>query len=412
MIAADRSITTDPADLSQDRIKVAVRASRGILMAALLCYLGVTVLNILSAQPSPPALSLGLSALPVVFLLQLLHSAPAGGERPLRLRILGLAGQGILSYAPLIWFGVDWGAMAGFFAASLLLLLPRRVGWSLYALVTLSMAATGYLHHLDVVDTVYMAESTALTGLVVYGLSRLVSQVVQLHRARLDLARLAVANEQLRFSRDLHDLLGYSLSAITLKNELINRLIPINPARASQEVGEVLVISRQALADVRRVASGYRSMSLTAEVASAKSVLTSAGVAAQVELDEEVNSLDPAVATVIATVVREGVTNLLRHTEAQNCRITARVSDGVVRVVMINDGLVAGYRDTSPHSGSGLSNLRRRLEGLGGRLVVETQRQNGPGGDRFQLVAEAPGDPPTAPHRGAAESSAVEPLSP
>ncbi|MGW4564621.1 sensor histidine kinase [Streptomyces sp. NPDC004561] len=374
-------------------------------MAALLCYLGITILNLLSEHPDPHRVVVGLSSLVLVFLLQLVHSAPDAGAAPVRRKVLTLTAQGVLSYLPLLWYGLAWGAMAGFFAGSLLLLLPPRWGWTLYGITTLSLLAPGIHDGRGVIDLAYMCQTTALTGLVVYGLTRMESLVAQLHRARTDLARLAVTKEQLRFSRDLHDLLGYSLSAITLKNELIHRLIPAHPVRAREEVDEVLLISRQALADVRRVASGYREMSLTAEVASAESVLAAAEVSVEVELDDSVGSLGVQTSTVFATVVREGVTNLLRHTKASYCRISARVTGGVVRLTMVNDGLVTGTAEPSPHSGSGLGNLQSRLEALGGSLTVEN-RSAGDGDEVFfRLVAEAPA-------RGAAGDDGEEPFSP
>ncbi|MGW2825811.1 sensor histidine kinase [Streptomyces sp. NPDC001443] len=370
---------------------MATRTARGILVAALVCYLGITFLNILSERPNPFHLVLALICLVPVFLLQLVHSAPRISEARMRTKMLTLGVQGVFSYLPLVWLGIPWGAMAGFFAGSVLLLLPARTGWTLYGLTALSLLIPGLLNHRSAVDLVYMCQTTALTGLVVYGLSRLTSLVDQLHRARADLARLAVSNEQLRFSRDLHDLLGYSLSAITLKNELIHRLIPANPVRAREEVDEVLVISRQALADVRRVARGYREMSLSSELASAESVLAAAAVSVTVDTHDAIERLGVATSTVLATVLREGVTNLLRHSKASYCRISARIEDDLVRLTIVNDGLVLGNHVPSQHSGSGsgLGNLERRLRDIEGRLIVR-RFPDGCDVDVFRLTAEAP----------------------
>ncbi|MGA5806999.1 sensor histidine kinase [Streptomyces cellulosae] len=368
---------------------MATRTARGVLVAALVCYLGITFLNILSQKLGPSDLTLALVCLSLVFLLQLIHSAPSVSRRPTHSTRLTLLLQGVLTYLPLFWFGVTWGAMAGFFAGSLLLLLPARLGWTLYGATTLSLLVPGLLDDRSVVDMLYMCQATALTGLVVYGLSRLNSLIDQLHRARADLARLAVSNEQLRFSRDLHDLLGYSLSAITLKNELIHRLIGTNPCRAREEVDEVLVVSRQALADVRRVARGYREMSLRSELTSAESVLTAAGVSVTVDAHQDMERLGPASSTVLATVLREGVTNLLRHSKASYCRISARIEGDHVRLVIVNDGLRHAQEGASPHSGSGLGNLARRLEDIGGRLTAR-RSVDGSHENVFRLTAEAP----------------------
>lgn len=368
---------------------MARRTAQVILVAALVCYLGITFLNILSQQLHPYELALALICLVPVFLLQLLHSAPSSSGLRVRTKLLTLTAQGILTYLPLIWFGVSWGAMAGFFAGSVLLLLPARAGWTLYGLTTFSLLIPGIANDMGVVDLVYMCQTTALTGVVVYGLSRLTGLVDQLHQARADLARLAVSNEQLRFSRDLHDLLGYSLSAITLKNELIHRLIPVNPFRAREEVDEVLLISRQALADVRRVARGYREMSLSSELTSAESMLTGAGVSVTVDTHDAIERLGQATSTVLATVLREGVTNLLRHSKASYCRISVRIEDNLVRLTIVNDGLVVGNHVPSPHSGSGLGNLEMRLEDIGGRLIVRRSPEDSDL-DVFGITAEAP----------------------
>lgn len=368
---------------------MATRTARGVLVAALICYLGITFLNVLAQKLDPLGLVLALVCLVLVFVLQLVHSAPSSAKAPMRTRVLTLVVQGVLSYLPLIWFGVSWGAMAGFFAGSVLLLLPPRAGWTLYALTTLSLLIPGIVNERGIVDLVYMCQTTALTGLVVYGLSRLTSLVEQLHRARADLARLAVSNEQLRFSRDLHDLLGYSLSAITLKNELIHRLIPANPYQAREAVDEVLAISRQALADVRRVARGYREMSLSSELTSAESVLGAADVSVAVDTHDAIEGLGTATSTVLATVLREGVTNLLRHSRASYCRISARIEGEVVRLTIVNDGLVSNHQVPAPHSGSGLGNLERRLDDIGGRLIVR-RLPDASDVDVFRITAEAP----------------------
>jgi two-component system sensor histidine kinase DesK len=130
----------------------------------------------------------------------------------------------------------------------------------------------------------YLTASTFDTGLVVFGLSRLSLVIRYVHAARGELAQLAIVRERVRFSRDLHDLLGYSLSAITLKAELARRLVSANPGRSRDEIAELLDIARQALADVRTVSSGYRNISLSKEAASVASLLTTAGIDTQVEI--------------------------------------------------------------------------------------------------------------------------------
>ncbi|WP_405796258.1 sensor histidine kinase [Streptomyces sp. NBC_01506] len=361
----------------------APRLSRMILLAALLCYVGVTMLNIVSSQVSGLHEIGALLCLVVIFVLQLVHSRPGANAAPARWKLLTLGTQAGLTYLPLLVFKAQWGSMAGFLAGSILLLLPPRPAWTLYGAVGLSMLAPPLLTERSTVDTFYFVQSTLLTGLVVYGLTRLVDVIHLLHETRGELTRVAVTKERLRFARDLHDLLGYSLSAITLKGELIHRLLPAHPARARTEVEDVLAISRQSLADVRGVASGYRDMSLRDEIDSAESVLNAADVTVGVRI--RIGAVGQALDTVLATVLREAVTNVLRHSHASHCEITADHDGELVRLSVSNDGVLPDYRDPSPHSGKGLGNLEVRLNAVNGRLTVERRDDA-----TFRLTASAP----------------------
>ncbi|WP_326700528.1 histidine kinase [Streptomyces sp. NBC_01754] len=361
----------------------APRLARAILLAALLSYLAITVINILSTELGPLATATAFAGLASIFALQLGHSRAGANRAPLGRRSLTLGAQCLLTYLPLVTFHAQWGAMAGFLAGSLLLLLPPRVAWPLYALVGLSMLLPPVLEGRPLVDSVYLCQTTLLTGVVVYGLSRLAELIRILHETRDELARMAVSKERLRFARDLHDLLGYSLSAITLKSELIHRLITVHPARATTEIEDVLAISREALADVRTVASGYRDMSLRDELASARSVLNAAAV--EVRADVRLGTVSRPVDTVLAAVLREAVTNLLRHSKAEHCDITAVQERGRVRLSITNDGADPDYHDPSPDSGTGLGNLSLRLASVDGRLVSERGSDG-----TFRLAVEAP----------------------
>ncbi|MET9554814.1 histidine kinase [Streptomyces sp. NPDC006645] len=359
------------------------RLGRVILLAALLCYVSITMLNILSAHTSAEEEAAALIGLFVIFALQLVHSRPGASTVAVRRKILTLGIQALFTYLPLLVFKSQWGSMAGFLAGSLLLLLPTKSAWIMYGAVGASMLVPPILTERSVVDTFYFVQSTLLTGVVVYGLTRLVDVIHMLHETRGELTRVAVTKERLRFARDLHDLLGYSLSAITLKGELIHRLLPAHPARAKTEVEDVLAMSRQSLADVRGVASGYRDMSLRDEIGSAESVLNSADVRVSVRM--RIGAVSQDLDTVFATVLREAVTNVLRHSHASHCEIVADRDGELMTLSVSNDGVRPGYRDPSPHSGSGLGNLGRRLSAVNGTLVVEQR-----GDARFRLTASAP----------------------
>ncbi|MFB6815010.1 sensor histidine kinase [Streptomyces sp. NPDC056347] len=361
----------------------APRLARTILEVVLLGYMSITLINLAGMPHTDLSLGTSVLALILIYLLQRHHSSAHVHLAPGRQKALTLGAQAVLTYLPLALFGSQWGAMAGFLAGSLLLLLPPRAAWPAYGLVGVSMLLPPLLDRFPLQESFYLSLSTLLTGLVVFGLSRLSSLIHALHDTRLELSRLAVTQERLRFARDLHDLLGYSLSAITLKSELIHRLVPTNPRRAMDEVSELLEISRQSLADVRAVASGLRAMSLKQELGSARSLLEAADV--RVETDVRMGTIDQQVDTVLAAVLREAVTNLLRHTRATSCRMEAVQENDLVRLSMTNDGVDPAYRDTSPHSGSGLGNLAVRLRAVSGTLDVE-RRPDG----TFQLVAQAP----------------------
>lgn len=361
------------------------RLGRVILVVVLLCYVTITILNILSARLDPTDTPIAVTCLVAIFALQLLHSRPGAAQATTRSKCLTLTAQALLTYLPFVALEAQWGAMAGFLAGSLLLLLPARSAWTLYGAVGATMLVPPLLNGDRVVDIFYFVQTTLLTGLVVYGLTRLADLIRVLHDTRGELTRAAVTKERLRFARDLHDLLGYSLSAITLKGELILRLIPSHPERAGAEVEDVLEISRQSLADVRRVASGYRDMSLQQEIGSARSVLSAAEV--QVTTTVRIGTVSSPVDTVLATVLREAVTNVLRHSRPTVCEILA-VREGTQMVLSVtNDGVRGDYRDSSPHSGSGLGNLQLRLSEVAGTLTPERR----PGGV-YRLTARAPAE--------------------
>ncbi|MER6528540.1 histidine kinase [Streptomyces sp. NPDC001508] len=361
----------------------APRIARTVLITALLGHALLTATSVLASGGSPAAEATGLVLLPALLALQLLHCAPSGNRAPLKRRCLTLALQALLAYLPFMVFQVLWATMAGYLAASLLLLLPHRAAWPLYAAVGLSVLVPALLQGRGLLHSVHLTQTTLLTGLVLYGLAHLTGLITHLHTTRGELARQAVTGERLRFARDLHDLLGFSLSAITLKTELVHQLIETQPARAMKEIDEVLAIAGQSLTDVRKAASGYRALSLQQEIRAAQSMLHAAGV--QVRAEGEPGALSPHLDTALAATLREAVTNLLRHSNAAHCRISVARQDGAVRLLVENDGVDPAYHNPAPHSGNGLGNLRTRMTAIGGRL------ESGIGKDgTFRLVAEAP----------------------
>ncbi|MGC4808906.1 sensor histidine kinase [Micromonospora sp. DT228] len=343
----------------------------------------VALLQLVAAAKSVPKVLLAIAFMATLLLMQLFFLTERSRRLGQRGRIGCVALQAAVGLLPFLVFGQAWVGMPGFVAGGALLMLPAPYSVVTFAVVVGVTGAVQALLNATVLLVVYTTVSTVLTGLIVYGLSRMSVLVEELHRTRTEMARLAVFQERLRFARDLHDLLGYSLSAISLKSELTRRLVGKNPERSLVELEEIRDIARQALADVRVLASGYRDMSLEDEVRSARSVLAAADI--KVELDMTERSIEQHVGTALATVLREGVTNLLQHSKAEHCRITVACCGDRVHMTIGNDGAIMQPRSPDPHRGSGLRNLSARVGALGGTLSSDL------GGDGwFELHAELP----------------------
>lgn len=340
--------------------------------------LSLALLAVVLAGFSLKALLLvpGSRVLPAAALLAVivtLHLRSVHGRHPVHLTLMAL-----LTYLPLVAFGRDWLGTAGFLAGPLLLALPWAVAWPLVGAVTGSVALIGVQLGLPPAPTVNYALSTVVTGLVVHGLLRLPGIVQELQAAQRQLARAAVVEERLRAARDLHDLLGHSLAAILLTCELTRRL---PPERAHGELENILAMAERGEADLRSAAGGVGRMPLVTEAGSARSVLAAAGIEAEVSLAHE--GLAAGAETALSAVLREAVTNVLRHSDARTAEISTAAEDGGVRLRVRNDGIrgPGGRRDSS-----GLGNLTTRLAALEGTLTA------GAADGWFELSAWAPGE--------------------
>jgi two-component system sensor histidine kinase DesK len=234
------------------------------------------------------------------------------------------------------------------------------------------------------------------TAVVALGAGGLLAQVWMLRVAeRLDRARrlesaAAVTGERLRFAADLHDIQGHSLQVIALKSELAERLAVADPQRAVAEMREVQELARQALGDTRAVVQGYRRVTLETEMANAARVLTAAGIDCRVERDPAVpgaSGLPDEVATLLGLVVREGTTNVLRHSAARRCTIALSAAAGVLCLRIGNDAPL-GER---PGPAGGLATLAERLSAAGGALRWHAD----PG--EFTVEADLPAVPGSTP---------------
>ncbi|MBB5867731.1 two-component system sensor histidine kinase DesK [Allocatelliglobosispora scoriae] len=216
-----------------------------------------------------------------------------------------------------------------------------------------------------------LAPSVGLAGLIliVVGISRItlwmLGVVWELDRARHVQASLAVAEERLRFARDLHDVVGRSLSVVALKSELAAQLAKRGRGEAVDEMLDVRRIAQDSLAELRAVVGGYRSADLDVELAGARSLLAAAGIECRVLGDS--GGLPADVQGTLGWVVREATTNVLRHSEGRTCTITLHRDDGEVVLTMENDGASGGADRV--RFGSGLIGLAERIAALGGTVA-------------------------------------------
>ena len=226
------------------------------------------------------------------------------------------------------------------------------------------------------------AWTSLLPGAIVFVMLKLFSVVSQLKETREELARAAVAEERLRFSRDLHDLLGHSMSVIALKAEVVRRLAPVNLEAALAQAEDIEQVSRTALTEIREAVSGYRETGLAEELHRARSLLSAARIEPVVR--EWGPPLPAQAESLLAWVVREGVTNVVRHgAGARHCEIELDRGSDPVRLTISNDGRTCPAAAASG-DGNGLRGLTERVSAAGGTLTAE------PSDAGFRLLATLP----------------------
>jgi two-component system, NarL family, sensor histidine kinase DesK len=286
-----------------------------------------------------------------------------------------------LAVALAVGYGSSWAGLMIYVSAATAAVLPHRWVWPVVlgaagvcAAVLLVQYSPGLL---------FLPVICLLTAFAMQGTGYLVTVNRELHEAREELARNAVAEERLRFARDLHDLLGHSLSLIALKSELAGRLAEVDPPRARAEMADVEAAARRALAEVRDAVSGYRQVSCAQALAEARAALSGAGIA--VRGPDRVPVLPGGVDVALGWVLREATTNVLRHSRAGTVTVELR-EDGVrVELTVTDDGDARGVTEPDGSSGSGLAGLRERLAALGGELTA------GPADGRgYRLRAQLP----------------------
>jgi len=350
------------------------------LLGLLLTAVVVTVAGRLTRDQVPGwQLALALVTVIVAALVHLHHAWHVmTARRPIAWPVT-LALLAALTCLPLPWLALGWDCVPGLLVGSVLMLLPFPRSWCVVAVLLCAEFMTLHLSGVPRGPDLNGMVAAWVVGVLSCGLVRLGATADQPVATRVDLARAAVMRERVRFARDLHDLVGHQLSAIALRCEVALRLLDRDLERARAEMGTMLTLIRQAVADARATAHGYREMSVAAELASAQSILKAAGIDCRVDLDGAVPT--GAAGQALAGVIRECVTNVLRHSRARRCRIEMARRDRWLRLAISNDGASGPLQPT----GIGLDNIHHRITSVGGWSTVQ-QRPDG----WFQVVAEIP----------------------
>jgi two-component system, NarL family, sensor histidine kinase DesK len=297
----------------------------------------------------------------------------------------------VLATAYTLLFGDSYSGLPIYLGVACAMTLPpqwagRAVGGTavLTLLLCLAIGAPGG-------TTALLTFETLTIGLLMLAFRTSRILVVQLREARGEVARLAANEERLRISRDLHDLLGHTLSLIVLKSEVATRLADRDPARSLAEVHDIETVARQSLADVREAISGYRQRNLADELRNSRTALAAADV--ELTITTSGTPLPDQVDGLFGWAVREGVTNIVRHAQARTAAIMIR-RQGDTAVLEITDDGAAG---PSAAPGNGLRGLGERVEVSGGTVEAGPR----PGGG-FRLAVRVPLDTP-APREPAGE---------
>lgn len=344
-------------------------------------------------QPGHPSVIPLLLGAGLVILQLRFSIATARAERP-RGGVWALLALAALVYPPIHWYGANWWPTLCLLMASAPMALRRRwliitvaaipelnmIGLNVYSYVRYDWPVSGLVEGIA-----FWGITLPMEAALLYGAARMVRAADELVAARTELAELAIAQERLRISRDLHDLIGQSLSAVSLRGDLALRLLEHDPRAAQSEIATLTATARGALHDVLGITSDSRGTDLRTEADGARALLAAAGIDTTIELDAA--DLAPDTRVVFAWALREGVTNVLRHSEAASCSIAVTHGPGrAARLEIVNDGV----RETAATTeGNGLTGLAERARAFSGAVTAGPL----PGG-QFRLTVEFAGETP------------------
>ena len=376
--AAGMPWTDDTREASGDAVyRVLPRGIWRLFSAVWLFFFVFPIYGLPRSHPTPGRLlvvTTGMMMIVGIYLWLMLHrpfpdAAPVPSARWLHMTLLALLTAWVIVLA--LTESKDWYWFFTYAGLATGVAFPARraIGMIVGLMVITAAVGVATVGWLQMGRIVFLV---AAGGCSMIGVGHLIRTIRELRAARAEIARLAVAEERLRFARDLHDLLGHSLSTIAIKAALAHRLRPGAPERAIRELEDVQTVTQEALREVRDAVTGYRQPTLATELANAREILAAAGIACQ--CDDAAGTLSPPIESALAWTVREGVTNAVRHSRAQHVTISIHQERATVRADITDDG---GGRSletpTPPHTGggSGLRGLAERAAAVGGRLEVQ-----------------------------------------
>ncbi len=307
-----------------------------------------------------------------------------------RLTFAGIAGLAALASLILALGGPkSCAALFVYVVAAAGMLLPVRAALAVIAVTAVGVGIAAGAMGTDSSASGSLVLSIVAIGLMMGAFGRQIRTNQDLRSAREELAGMAVAEERLRIARDLHDLLGHSLSIVALKTELAGKLLERDTKRAAAELADVQDVTRRALAEVREAVQGYRRLALRDAVDGARTALSAAGI--DFVLDEEPVDLPPEVESTLAWAVREATTNVVRHSGARHCEIRVHADGSLAEIEVLDDGRAVPDEPVRAGRGSGLVGLAERAERIRGSLVAGPRPEGG-----FRLRLSIPLDPQPA----------------
>ncbi|MEV2213073.1 sensor histidine kinase [Streptomyces sp. NPDC050997] len=309
-----------------------------------------------------------------------------GRQFALKTVVVLLVAQGVLASVLCFSLGEHWLGLFVYVSVGCGTSLPLRAAY--WAIPATGVVVMLIGLHVGLETAANLLLLVLLIGFAMIGIGQLVRTTIELREARATVAQLAANEERLRLARDLHDLLGHSLSLITLKSELAGRMLPGHPDKAAQQVADIEQVSRQALVDVREAVSGYRRPRLADELAGTRVALTAAGITVETPAEPDLEGIGEDSESVLAWALREAVTNVVRHSGARRCTVDLvrrQTLDGPVLELSVEDN---GSGGPNTPAGNGLTGLTERLEKAGGSLDAGRTRHG------FRLVAQVPAGSP------------------